>query len=300
MNYGNLFKNNIQQIFHNLNINGKIWCLNLKTKFEAAYSRLKIFDYMNIKLYDKILYLDCDILITNSINKVLDFPLENKLYALQSGNTNHVWWGKQFFNNNNPNCIAFTSGILLFNNNIKIKNLFSQILSHISSHIANNLPIPVCFDQPFIVYHAFKNNLYDNQKLINLVIDNPKKFNGETISHFPGGVGHYESKIVKMNNFMNNVMFNVKNKEVMSEIILNKFINKKYKWKNSSITFLENGKAIEEIGIGKYNLIDKYIVKYDFNESEYLFKFNQDYSEYICIKKQKKKKQKRRFRFFYY
>ena len=234
------FKNNIQQIFHNLNINGKIWCLNLKTKFEAAYSRLKIFDYMNIKLYDKILYLDCDILITNSINKVLDFPLENKLYALQSGNTNHAWWGKQFFNNNNPNCIAFTSGILLFNNNIKIKNLFSQILSHISSHIANNLPIPVCFDQPFIVYHAFKNNLYDNQKLINLVIDNPKKFNGETISHFPGGPGWY-SKINLMSEFINNIIFNLKNEELVPEIVVrvNKLLNKTYTWESGTIKFLK-------------------------------------------------------------
>ena len=74
------FQNKIQEIFDNLNINGKIWCLDLKTKFEAGYSRLKIFDYPNINLYNKILYLDCDILITNSINKVLDLTLDNKVY----------------------------------------------------------------------------------------------------------------------------------------------------------------------------------------------------------------------------
>ena len=203
------FQKKIQAIFDNLNISGKIWCIDLKTKFEAGYSRLKIFNYPNINLYNKILYLDCDILVTNSINNILDFQLENKLYALQEGNTNQEFWGSRFFDKN-PNCSAFTSGILLFNNNTIIKDLFSQILLHIHNHITSNSPIPVCLDQPFIVYHAVKNNLYDNQKLINIVINNPNNFNNETISHFPGGPGNYESKIVKMTNYMNNVMFKFK------------------------------------------------------------------------------------------
>jgi hypothetical protein len=213
------FQKKIQAIFDNLNISGKIWCIDLKTKFEAGYSRLKIFDYPDINLYNKILYLDCDILVTNSINKILDFQLEDKLYALKEGNTNHVFWGNQFFDNN-PYCAAFTSGILLFNNNIIIKDLFSQILLHIHNHITSMLPIPGCLDQPFIIYHAVKNNLYNNQKLINIVINNPNNFNNETISHFPGVPGHYESKIVKMTNYMRDIMFNVTNKEVIPEINL--------------------------------------------------------------------------------
>ena len=213
------FQKKIQEIFVNLNIKGKIWCLDLKTKFEAGYSRLKIFDYHDINLYNKILYLDCDILVTNSINNILDFQLENKLYALKEGNTNHNYWGSEFFDKN-PNCTAFTSGILLFNNNIIIKDLFSQILIHIDNHITNRLPIPICLDQPFIIYHAVKNNLYNNQKLINIVINNPNYFNKETICHFPGGPGNYESKIVKMRNFMNNVMFNIPIKEVIPKINL--------------------------------------------------------------------------------
>ena len=72
------------------------------------------------------------------------------------------------------------------------------------------LPIPECLDQPFIVYHAVKNNLYNNEKLINIIINNPNNFNNETICHFSGGPGHYESKIVKMSNFMNNIMFNTR------------------------------------------------------------------------------------------
>ena len=211
------YEKKVQTIFENLNISGKIWCLDLKTKFDACCSRLNIFNYPNINLYNKILYLDSDILITNSLNNILDFTLENKLYALLEGNTSHDYWGKNFFDKN-PNCPAFSSGVLLFNNNAIIKDLFDQIITHINEELKKHnyeilfqqkkdvQPLPFFGDQPFIVYHAFKNNLYDNQKLIKIVIDNPNMFNNQTISHFPGGPGDYNSKIKKMSHFMNYIM----------------------------------------------------------------------------------------------
>ena len=218
------FKSKVQAIFNQLSINGNIWCLDLQTMFEAGFSRLFIFLYPDISSYSKILYLDCDILITNSLSHVFDLSLSNKIYALREGNTNHDFYGRMFFVND-PTCIrctsyppslhqggrkAFSSGILLFNNVPVINSLFKQILLHIKQHIRNNLPIPVCLDQPFIVYHAVKNNLYDNTKLIDLAVNNPKKWNSETISHFPGSPGYYESKIVKMSNFIHSMMFNSK------------------------------------------------------------------------------------------
>lgn len=49
-----------------------------------------------------------------------------------------------------------------------------------------------------------------NQSIQLLTIQN--NFNNETISHFPGGLCNYETKIVKITNYMNYVMFNVTNK----------------------------------------------------------------------------------------
>ena len=232
------FKDKIQLIFDNLKLKGKIWCLNLKTKFEAACSRLKIFDYPEVDFYDKILYLDCDILITNSINKVLDIQLENKLYVLQE--KCHRLYHCVKFNNKEYNLLdknsTFTSGIILFYNNKIIKNLFSEILLDINNHINSKLPIPDCFDQPFIIYRAIKKNLYNNKDLINLAINNPNNYNGETICHFPSTPGHFESHFVKMTNFMNNIIFNLNknSNEIIPEIIPNDFINKVLK-KNINI-----------------------------------------------------------------
>ena len=253
------FNDKIQKILNNLNMNGKIWCLDLKSKFEAGYSRLEIFNYPNINLYNKILYLDCDILITNSLNKVLDLELENKLYCLQEGNTKFDDWGKNFFKNDNPNCSGFSSGVLLFNNNILIKDLFSQILLDISNHINSKLPIPGCLDQPFIVYRAVKTNLYNNQKLVNLVINNPNDFNGESISHFPGGPGKFENKYKVMSKFMSDKMFNL-NKNNYLKIEINDYKkvldnNKKY-FDNLYTICKESGEKVEGNCFTKHENID--------------------------------------------
>lgn len=289
------FQNKIHAIFDNLNISGKIWCLDLKTKFESCWSRYEIFNYPNINLYNKILYLDCDILVTNSINNILDFQLEDKLYALKEGNIGHVYWGGYHFKNNMPNynnkITAFISGVLLFNNCVILKKLFEEIINYKNLRLNNysgNEPQRILNncnlnDQPVLVYHAVKNNLYDNQKLINKVINNPNNFNNETISHFPGGPGHYKSKIVKMTNYMRDIMFNVTNKELKLRNN-NSLINKTYIWENSNIEFLESGK-MNAFGAGKYRFIDKYLIKCDFGGREHLLKFNDDYSRFISIRK---------------
>ena len=303
------FRERIEEIFDSLDISGDVWCLDLKTMFEAGFSRLRIFDYQNINIYNKLLYLDCDILVTNSVKSVLDFPLENKLHALEEGNTNHEFYGGQFFDKN-PNCPAFTSGILLFSNNAIMKNLFSRILLHIRNYVTSGLPIPYCLDQPFIVYHAVKDNLYDNQKLISTVINNPghprwerwnpkhipSYYNEQTICHFPGTPGNANRKAKRMRNFMNDVMFNVQfpiNRKsrskpnisfVASFYNASPLLNKTYTWENSNIEFLENGK-MKAFGPGKYSFIDKYLVKCDFGNREHLLKFNKDYSKFISVRK---------------
>ena len=213
------FKDKIQVMFNNLKINGKIWCLDLHTKFDACCARLKIFDYPDIDLYDKILYLDCDILVTNPIATIFDIPLENKLYAIKDGNTSHEYWGGGFFEND-LNIDAFSSGILLFNNDIILKRLFLKIISHIGEELNNHNYEPlfnqkkeVDFnklfgDQPFIVYAAIKSNLYDNTKLIEFIVNNPdvnyihSLEEYATITHFPGGPGYCKNKLYKMIKFI--------------------------------------------------------------------------------------------------
>ena len=199
------FKDKIQQIFVDFNIRGNVWCIDLNTLFEAAYARLKLFEYPNINQYEKILYLDCDILVTNNLSNIVDVSVENKLYVLKDGNTNDKHHGLGIFRENeNPNSEAFTSGIMYFNNCKEIRKLFSDIMKDIELYIDAGNPIPCCCEQPFIIRQAFLQNMFNNTLLIGKVINNPTVFQNETISHFPGGVGHYSSKIEKMTDFLTN------------------------------------------------------------------------------------------------
>jgi len=99
---------------------------------QACKSRLDLFKLSSVTNYNKILYLDTDILVKNDINKVFDVCKKDILYVLEEGKLtdNNNWYGGitlfgDEINNYNDNT-AFTSGILLFNNCEKIIDLFNK------------------------------------------------------------------------------------------------------------------------------------------------------------------------------
>ena len=213
-------KLSIQNLFDKYKIKGLVWCLNLKTRCEACHSRYFIFDYPEIKIYNKILYLDCDILITNKLSNILDITLEDKIYALEEGNTNCTsnFWGKRYFKDSNPEIKAFNSGVLLFNNSDIIKTFYNNFIYHTNLDLTNNnyetlfqQTKDVNFDhmygdQPLLVYLAVKKNLYNNLDLINKIklyhganLATPINYSGETIAHFCGYLSYDNGVDIKKN-----------------------------------------------------------------------------------------------------
>jgi len=171
---------------------------------KACKARLDLFSLHSITNYNKMLYLDTDILIKNDINKVFDVCKEDILYVLEEGviHSDSNYWGKSLFGNeiNNYNDkSAFTSGILLFNNCEKIRGLFNKI----NEDIVDRPYEFACYDQPYIVYNAFKYNLYNNKVLKSLVVNNDSNIHSDkVIHHFPGGPGVYQHKIYNMTIFL--------------------------------------------------------------------------------------------------
>jgi hypothetical protein len=213
---------------------------------KSCKARLNLFNLKSISKYDKILYLDTDILIKDDINKVFDVCKEDILYVLEEGVINNKktdHYGKILFGdeiNNYNDKSAFTSGILLFNNCETIKDLFQKINEDIINRPCNLK----YYDQPYIVYNAFKYNLYNNKLLNSFAVNNDYNINSDkVIHHFPGGVGLYKNKLVKMTVFLNNIKnitFNDINQTIditqdiwtcsskMRKDIFNFFISKKH------------------------------------------------------------------------
>jgi predicted O-methyltransferase YrrM len=175
---------------------------------KSCKARLDLFNLPSVINYNKILYLDIDIIIKDNINKIFDVCREDILYVLEEGsidNNDYDYWGRQLFGeeiHNYEDKSAFTSGIILFNNCEKIRELFLKIKEDINTRQDKD----VFHDQPFIIYNAFKYNLYNNKHLKSLAINrNNNIYSDKVIHHFPGGPGIYQHKIETMNNFLNNI-----------------------------------------------------------------------------------------------
>ena len=177
-----------------------------KTVEKACKARLDLFDLLvaaNGKCnYKKILYLDTDIIVKGDLKAIFDLCQKDKLYVLEEGSidSDTDFWGKTLFLNAGDlelytNKTAFTSGILLFNNSVKMKELFSAIKKDMIER-----PFKFyCQDQPYIVYNAFKYDLYDNQVLKPFVVNNDHDvFSSKTIHHFPGDPGMHQNKLNHM------------------------------------------------------------------------------------------------------
>jgi predicted O-methyltransferase YrrM len=189
---------------------------NAKIKFEindtynnvdlACKSRLDLFKLSSSIDYDTFLYLDTDILIKNDINIIFNVAKDDVLYALEEGTIDHPYdyWGNTLFGdevNTYSDKTAFSSGVLLFNNCEKIRDLFIRINEDII-----NRPKISFYDQPYIVYNAFKYNVYDNKKLNQFIVINEYNIHTDkVIYHFAGGPGDYGHKLVKMNKFLSDL-----------------------------------------------------------------------------------------------
>lgn len=175
---------------------------------QACSSRLQIFNNNFINNYDKILYLDTDILFNNDVNQILDLDiLDDRIYATKSGYIGHEFWGSDFFDFDkyDKDMPGLCSGIILFKRSPTIKNLFDKMNDHIW-YIINTDPDKIngCYDQPFINYTAITEDKYDNE-LLNKYITNLPSNDYEkdiVIFHFAGNLGNGEKKYDAMLKYM--------------------------------------------------------------------------------------------------
>ena len=180
----------------------------------GCHSKLDLFTFESIIYYDKILYLDTDILIKGNINTVFDMVEEDILYTLEEGNIDNEFWGSFLFEDTVCNYIdktGFTSGILLFNNCDKIRELFANTILHMNTDY-----IPSTHhDQPYIVYNAIKMCLYDNKKMKDVAVNNNFNTDSDMIIHrFPSSSDHFINKHLQMITFLKSlnhrlILFNI-------------------------------------------------------------------------------------------
>jgi len=203
--------NDIIQKISPLNFPLNILTLDIYDILSAACARLHIFKVVNLEKYDKLLYLDTDILINSNINKILDLAInDDKLYVGTEMTLDSEFHGKQFYSV--PPQVdltqpAFSSSVLYFKNSRKIKELFDAIHEHIYQDVVlNRNKPPGCLDQPYIVYNAAIRNMY-NPTLIDQYIAGIGGLEEVAddrivIYHFKGSLGNSQNKKQRMETFI--------------------------------------------------------------------------------------------------
>jgi hypothetical protein len=207
------FKNEIFKIVSAIKTGNEIlvWANVEKPEiFDAAFARYQIFSFSDIHEYEKILYLDTDILINGSLSEIFANKLsDGKIYCLPEGDLardSEDFYGRSLFiESGYKHCLSeagFTSGVILFKNNQAVKKIFEEVLALGYGHRETGRTF-YCFDQPYLNLLATSRELIDLKLLVKYMINNPVSVtDGFLINHFPGGPGNFGSKFSKMSKFL--------------------------------------------------------------------------------------------------
>lgn len=178
----------------------------------ACKARLDLFELATVKRFNKILYLDTDILVKRNIRPIFNIAIHDIIYAIEEGRLDDPrdYYGVSLFQQHELNPHrgrpAFSSGVMLFKNCENIRRLFATIKSDIVRRPRDF----ACHDQPYIVYHAFRTGLFDNQAIRSMAVNNDLNiYSDKTVHHFPGNTGVYYNKFIEMNGFLRAIKDNV-------------------------------------------------------------------------------------------
>lgn len=193
------FVNSINDMISKYNLPVKIYEMDLNTIIEAKYSRLLIFDTPFINKYQKILYLDTDILVINGLSNIFNNNLDEKLYVVRECDIGSSYFGGNLFDFTkiNPKTPAFNSGVLLFKNCQVIKGLFKTILDDIIDYYVIGKRIATCIDQPFFNYHTISKSLHEMNLLKGLSTNSPPSYKQNpnmVVCHFAGKFSNFQQK----------------------------------------------------------------------------------------------------------
>ena len=111
-------------IILNIPIRIKI-CNGLNTVLASCYIRYSIFDYEHINNYQKILYLDTDIIVQNDLTTLFNIDIDDRIYGVPEYADKYKyftieseWFGGSFFDFTtvDKNIKGINGGILFFKN----------------------------------------------------------------------------------------------------------------------------------------------------------------------------------------
>jgi len=139
---------------------------------EASQNKTRVFEYEDIDSYDKILFLDCDIVCLKDINSIFNEELEQEtLYTAK--NTNIKWHHHKSFHHGfeflgdtyvremtHARQMPFNAGQFLFRNSSRMREHFNNVNWFMKNWVGEYF-----FEQAFLCYYFCKAYLTDDSVL---------------------------------------------------------------------------------------------------------------------------------------
>lgn len=170
---------------------------NNNSPHQTSMRKCEIFDYENIQLYSKVLYLDSDIVVTGDISRMFDkISNENVLYVKTETRDNdchnhlehslQLHTESQVLEFSRRNQHGFSCGHFMFCNSAIMNHHFDQVLKLMRSHTG-----PYFYEQSFM-NHYFNSEFITDETMLEHNIDffdssktsNNMQNPGATIAHF--------------------------------------------------------------------------------------------------------------------
>ena len=284
------FKSDIDSMSVLLEIPIKAKIFHFTSMHESTCARLFIFEYEKIYNYEKVLYLDTDIIIQNDLEFLFNKDIEERVYAMKEGTIEHEYHGAWFFDFSkmDKNISGMNSGILLFKPTREIHKIFSEIIQHIKDMKDNNKKLPACMDQPFLNYHIINNDKHNTVFLekygLIYCYDPPPPPSAATdviICHFVwpiGNAGHKKERMLKHATHIMNHYLAIKGGPAGPSLC------NTYLWNKSCIMKFCGGILETSWKNGNYTWLDANTIKASWNDSTYLFKMNSDYTSFLSVR----------------
>jgi hypothetical protein len=181
---------------------------------EASKNKTLIYDFKDVDAYDKILFLDCDVVAVGDVATVFDVcELHNRLYTARGVNIDYHHHRsfhhgfdvvKQSFINEMAAArqYPFNAGQFMFRNSNIMREHFKNL-----NWFMRVWPGEYFFEQAFMCYYFCKAKITDdalNNKLalISTVVENSYSLRGKTLLHFTAPPLDATTKINFINSFI--------------------------------------------------------------------------------------------------
>jgi tetratricopeptide (TPR) repeat protein len=270
----------------------KTMTLDVSRLAGGAFARLYIFEYENIMAYDKILYLDTDIIIQGDLMNIFNETIEDKIYGLKEGSIEHEihggWWFD--FSTIDKDTTGINSGILLFKPSDTMRKIFTEIINHVDDLKDKNMP--QCADQPFVNYHFIKANKYDIQLIdkhcLIYCIEPPPPPSEPTsvvVCHFVWPIGNANHKMGRMKPHVSHILKHFREISGKRTFFETNITGNTFSWgTNHKITFEANGKLLTPWVAGTYKWLGEFSLMASWAGIDHFLRFNSDFSEYQSVR----------------